>query len=143
MRQILLATDGSPCSDRATVVAEQLAKAFEARLRVLTVGGKNVFKEAAREMVPPANKLGDVLDAIAEEALSRARARALALGAKQVLASSGWGDAAEVIIEFARQDHSDAIVVGRRGLGQLSGFFLGSISPKLVALPPSVVVVVP
>lgn len=143
MKQILLATDGSPCSDRATDVAAQLAKALEAQLRVLTVGGKKLFKEAVREIAPPERKLGDVLDAITEEALKRAKARAEALGVKQVLVSGGWGDAAEVIIEFARKDQSDAIVVGRRGLGQLAGLLLGSVSQKLVTLAPTVVVVVP
>jgi nucleotide-binding universal stress UspA family protein len=42
------------------------------------------------------------------------------------------GDAATEIIEFARQHQEDLIVCGSRGLSQMRGWLLGSVSRKLV-----------
>lgn len=143
MKHILLATDGSAGSDRATDVAAGLAKAFEARLTILTVGEDRSIEEGIRDMGRVEGQLGDVLDALCQRALHQAKARAEALGAKQVVLSNGWGNAAQVIIEYTEKHRPDAIVVGRRGRGQLAGLLLGSVSQKLVALAPTVVVVVP
>jgi len=52
-------------------------------------------------------------------------------------------DPAEAIIEAARREHADAIIVGRRGRGQLAGLLLGSVSQKVVSLAPCTVIVVP
>lgn len=42
------------------------------------------------------------------------------------------GDAATEIIEYSKQSHCDLIVSGSRGLSQVSGWLLGSVSRKLV-----------
>ncbi len=119
MRHILLATDGSAGSDRATDVAAGLAKAFGAPLTILTVAEDRSSDGVIRDMGRVEGQLGDVLDAMCQRTLHRARERAEALGAKQVVLSSGWGDAAEVIIEYMQKHRADAIVVGRRGRGHL------------------------
>ncbi|MDO7786503.1 universal stress protein [Desulforamulus aquiferis] len=43
------------------------------------------------------------------------------------------GDAAEIIIDKARTNNYDKIVMGRRGLGSLAGLMLGSVSTKVLA----------
>jgi len=141
VKNFLLATDGSACSDRATDVAAELVTAFHAKLTVLTVEGS--LSTAARGMARAEGQLGDVLDSVARETLRRAKARAEVLGVRHLEVSSAWGDAAELIIDFARKHRSDALVVGRRGRGQLAGLVLGSVSQKLVALAPCIVIVVP
>lgn len=42
------------------------------------------------------------------------------------------GDAASEVIEFVRQNKVDLIVAGSRGLGQVRGWLLGSVSRKLL-----------
>lgn len=43
-----------------------------------------------------------------------------------------WGDAATEIIEYSKEHNIDLIVAGSRGLSQMRGFLLGSVSRKLV-----------
>lgn len=143
MKHILLATDGSAGADRATDVSAGLAKAFESRLTILTVGTDRSIDEGIRDMGRVEGGLGDVVDTLCQRTLHQAKARAEASGVRQVVLSNGWGDAADVIMEYVQKHRPDAIVVGRRGRGQLAGLLLGSVSQKLVALAPTVVVVVP
>jgi nucleotide-binding universal stress UspA family protein len=56
------------------------------------------------------------------------------VGVSQVAAHEGWGDPAETIIETARRENADAIVMGRRGRGRLAGLLLGSVSQKVASL---------
>lgn len=44
------------------------------------------------------------------------------------------GNPAQAVVDFAREEGSDQIVVGSRGLGSLKGIVLGSVSSKIVQL---------
>jgi nucleotide-binding universal stress UspA family protein len=56
---------------------------------------------------------------------------------------AAWGDPAEVIVEIARAEQMEAIVIGRRGRGRLAGLLLGSVSQKVASLASCIVIVVP
>jgi nucleotide-binding universal stress UspA family protein len=86
---------------------------------------------------------GEVLSVFSQEKLKTARQRAEALGVSDVRLESETGDVAQSIIEAARRDEVDMIVLGKRGLGRLSGLLLGSVSQKLVSVAPCAVIVVP
>ncbi len=44
------------------------------------------------------------------------------------------GDAAEVIVQFAKEKQCDQIVIGSRGLGAVEGLLLGSVANKVMQL---------
>lgn len=142
MRHIIVATDGSPCADRAGNIAATLAKATGATLLFMTVGG-NLSNEEVRELARAEGSTPEALELLSNQILQQATERAAHAGAPCVRAQTGWGDSVETIIEAARHEHTDAIVVGRSGRGRLTGLLLGSVSQKLVALAPCTVIVVP
>ena len=49
----------------------------------------------------------------------------------EVCAKVVQGDPAEMIINYTREKGVDMIVLGSRGLGQIRGVFLGSVSSKV------------
>jgi nucleotide-binding universal stress UspA family protein len=75
--------------------------------------------------------------------LRAARARARKAGANIIMLESRTGNVARTIIQIAQERKADAIVVGKRGTGQIAGVLLGSISQKLVILSPLPLIVVP
>ncbi len=142
MKNILAATDGSEGAERAVDVAAELARSLDGTLLILTVTD-DLSGSAVKALARSERDLGEAVDLMINQILNHAKTRARRAGATRIETLSGWGDPTESIINFARQRHADAIVVGRRGRGQLSGLLLGSVSQKLVTLAPCPVVVVP
>lgn len=142
MRHIMVATDGSQGADRAVDVAADFAKTLGGELSILTVGG-NLSGDEMRQLARAERDLGDALDAISNQILMQSKERARRIGVSTVKVEVAWGDPAEAIIETARREQVDAIVVGRRGRGQLAGLLLGSVSQKVASLAPCIVIVVP
>jgi nucleotide-binding universal stress UspA family protein len=76
------------------------------------------------------------------ESQLRFRSRELTEGAREILDHAGiahqshfkLGDAAEAIAEAARSHGCDAIVMGTRGLGAITGWVLGSVARKVLHL---------
>jgi nucleotide-binding universal stress UspA family protein len=142
MKRILAATDGSHGAERAVELAAELAHSLDGTLLILTVaddlagGALNALARSERD-------LGEAVELLVHQTLNHARTCAVRAGATHIETLSGWGDPTQSIINFARQHHADAIVVGRRGRGQLTGLLLGSVSQKLVTLAPCPVIVVP
>ena len=143
--RILAATDGSDAASRAVDLAARLAKALNGHLNIIhVISGHDVPAEQLNEYALQEHMTsGEVLSVFSQEKLKTARQRAEALGVSDVRLESEIGDVAEAIIEAARRDEVDMIVLGKRGLGRLSGLLLGSVSQKLVSVAPCAVIVVP
>ena len=138
----LAAIDGSEAAWRALDVAIAMTKATGGTLAVITVG----VAVTRREFVEFRRAEGDEADpseVFAGRLLIEARERADRAIGKPARTLLRWGDPAEAIINAIAEERFDAIVVGRRGRGQLSGLLLGSVSQKLASLAPCIVVVVP
>ena len=142
MRNILVATDGSKGGNRAIDAAAKLAKSAGAQLTILTVSG-NLSGDEMKNLVRSEGDVGEALELISNQILQQARERARRIGDITIAPQSAWGDPADAIIEAARREQADVIVVGRRGRGRLAGLVLGSVSSKLVSLAPCIVMVVP
>ncbi|HEY5160794.1 MAG TPA: universal stress protein [Gaiellaceae bacterium] len=120
MQTILVATDGSPCGQRAEDEGVSLAVATGARLIFLHV----------QPVVDPARSRPGALSEETDEShalLDYALAKAIAAGVEAEV-EIVEGNAAREIVDAARLRGADVIVVGSRGLGKLSGMFLGSVS---------------
>lgn len=132
IRKILLAVDGSRNAYRAAEFAVQLVKSIPgSACTVITVvpftteeaaylGASGVqYAVAVTERVTP------VMDEI-EQLFQRAGLNP----EKMVL----QGDAAAGIVDFAREGGYNLIVLGSRGLGNIKGMLLGSVSHKVMQL---------
>jgi nucleotide-binding universal stress UspA family protein len=142
MKHILLATDGSSGADRVADVAAELASAMGAKLSIVTVGD-NISGEEIDRLAHAEGGVANAIDTICNTILQDAKERVRTAGVSDVAVQTGWGDPAEVLIDTARRSHADAIVMGRRGRGRLTGLLLGSVSQKVASLAPCVVIVVP
>ena len=68
--------------------------------------------------------------------LQDARRVAVERGVEKVDLHSGTGDPARVILDLARSEKADLIVIGSRGLSDLEGLVFGSTSHKVTHLAP-------
>ena len=145
--RILAATDGSDAANRAVELAAKLTKEGKGQLKIVHIVSEltpDQLKEyALSEHVTSAEAVG----ALSDEKLRVARERAEAAGVSDVetesRSESEQGDIAGSIIDAARRDKMDMIVLGKRGLGRLSGLILGSVSQKVVSVAHCPVIVVP
>jgi nucleotide-binding universal stress UspA family protein len=143
MKVIIAATDGSEGAERAISVAADLAKAVDGRLLLVNVSQSGLSQKQLSIIGRLQITEGDALEGIGDRILAKADALARARGAVKVETMSSAGDPVEALIKVAKDVHADALVVGRRGLGQLKGLLLGSVSQKLASLAPCKVIIVP
>ncbi len=145
MKQILVATDGSEDAARAVGFAAEMAKHYSADLIIANVIGSYEFPgEIFQQMSASQNAwLEESLAAQSARVLKTAREHAQAAGVAKIGLESRRGNPAQTLIEIADDRHADAIVIGKRGQGQLQGLLLGSVSQKLASLARQIVIVVP
>ncbi|HYB03968.1 MAG TPA: universal stress protein [Nitrososphaerales archaeon] len=131
-KKVLIASDGSDQAMKAFAVAEGLAKAYNAKLVVLTA----VELASILPRVSPAE-----LAAFREYAVGDAKTKVESLvlqsrtdgvDAKGEVLDKGESPV-KMILEYAEAEGVDLIVVGTRGLGGFSKLLLGSVSSGLVS----------
>ena len=137
LKQILVATDASPASNRAINLAADMAGKFDATLHLLYAVREMQLPPELKKMAEVEKIAGarsDVLDFVGRKILSDAEARAIKKGAGTVRTALEHGDPATVILRYAKRRKVDLIVLGTRGLGQVKGMLMGSVSRKVTNL---------
>lgn len=136
-KHILVPVDGSAHAQRAVGIAADLAQRYGADLtliHVLTrVGDYSVPQElkAFEQIEHMRVTTHDLIESLGRKILVSAEERAREKGVadcKQLLES---GDPARLIQHAVETQAVDLIVMGRRGLGDLGGLLLGSVSHKV------------
>ncbi|NBC97060.1 MAG: universal stress protein [Deinococcus-Thermus bacterium] len=167
-RKILIATDGSELGTEALDAAAELSAKLDRDLCIVHVllrgrpteelirmdesahmievlGRPSIFERAGgRSFLRSAEEdhaAARAVAALGEEVLSRAKARAVRAGARNVTTAMREGDRAEEILSVAEAEGAEMIVMGRRGLGR-RGVALGSVSRKVLDHAPCKVLVV-
>ena len=134
LKKIPVAVDGSDSSGRAVEMASELAKTFNASLLLLHVVRHMQLPTELLHMAEveniDASRL-DMLKMLGARILDKAREQAAQVGAKRIETDVGVGDPANTIIQYAKDNQADLIVMGTRGLGQVEGMLLGSVSRKV------------
>jgi nucleotide-binding universal stress UspA family protein len=125
--RIVVAVDGSNCSARAVEVAGDLAAAFAAEVIVVHLAETIAAWTVAVEAETPVEAVN-----LADLAVRRLKDRGVS--ARSEVFSSVRGGVPQRIVELAEAVDADIIVMGSRGLGDLSGLLLGSVAHKVLHL---------
>ena len=136
-KKILVAADGSDHANQAVEVAASLSEKFGSKLTVL-----HIMPHAGSHQIPDELKVfakvehlsvneAEILRSVATAIVERAKDKATSCGAKDVQTAIEIGDAATNIIAYCDNHGIDTVVMGRRGLSDLKGLFLGSVSHKV------------
>jgi nucleotide-binding universal stress UspA family protein len=148
-KTILVAVDGSTHATRTAEVAADLAQRYGAKLLILHVVAP-IFEGRVRTELSTLARMEhmeqseyEMPQAAGRDIVQSAELSARQEGVKHVEALVEVGDPASVIVDIARVRGADLIVLGRRGLGTLTGLLLGSVSHKVVQVADTPCLTVP
>lgn len=128
LRRVVLATDGSPHSERAYAVAVKIAKASGAALEVLTVVPISPEYNIGAFAGAPPYVPDDESRRYYREIADRTKERAQKDGVKDVSVEVVEGSPGDLIVGESKELHADLIVLGARGLSTSARILLGSVS---------------
>lgn len=157
LRRVLLVTDGSIYSQLATEYLAEfslpkktkvdlmhvlppipdpnlIAKSWPAGSEMMPVIPIGEMKETNTEQIEEEEEFGQtILEEARQKLMLPVNIKGATMPWKKNLGTVlRWGDAASEIIQYVKENGVDLVVTGSRGLSQLQGMLLGSVSRKLV-----------
>ena len=126
-KKILVTIDGSEYSKQILPTALEVARKFEGEVFVLHVAEHDRGRAAVYSTETPSEATQLVADAVK-------LFRDAGLTAKGAVHDVAAGHVAKDIVESAESDGADLIVMGSRGLSDVQGLFLGSVTHKVMQL---------
>ena len=142
---ILAAVDGSDPGFKALEFAIDFARRFEGQLHVLYVAPEHAPPDTLRNYARAENipdTPSAIYHAIGDGILSSAVTQAEDAEIENPVRVMAFGDPAKEILDYAARHDISVIVTGSRGLGELRGLVLGSVSLKVSSLAPCTCIVV-
>ncbi len=137
IEQVLIADDGSEEAWKAVEIGTDLALRYGARATLLTVIHHPAYPATVGEVQEADIEQRQFADQVQRRAIEYAKP--LGLNLEGVVMS---GHPVEAIIEYARMQSIDLIVMGHRGMSNLQRFFGGSVSDRVVDHAPCNVLIV-
>lgn len=126
IKKILVPVDGSESSEKAIKTAGELGLALKAKIVFLYVSNINQLAINAclsESIMQAMNEAGQIILSNAMENIPEE---------VEKIAVSQNGSPAVTILNYAKEENVDMIVMGSRGLGVVKGVLLGSVSQYLV-----------
>lgn len=136
-KNILAAVDGSKHAVRALDAAASLTQSYGATLSVLSVYRNHSALENTHSLIRPRTEIPDPNTAMHEYTREIVSQACDYLRNTYGLAPEGYvrrGQPARTIVAAANELECDTIVMGSRGLGDMSGLLLGSVSHKVASM---------
>jgi nucleotide-binding universal stress UspA family protein len=133
-KKILVAIDGSEYTRQVMPAAMEVARKFQSEVFVLHVVEHDRGRAVTYETESPA----EATTLVAGSVKAFRDADVAATGKVQDVAV---GNIAKTIVETAAELQSDLIVMGSRGLSDIQGLLLGSVTHKVIQLAPAMVLV--
>lgn len=147
MKRILLAVDGSDHSVRAAEFAGELSACFGAPVDIVNVVPETTLVAAGP--IPGYSQTEnvyitqrDMLKSAGTDAVARAAQTVSHAGGTTASTEVMIGRPAHTIVTLAEDVGADCIVMGRRGLGDIRGLVLGSVSHKVAQLTDTTLITV-
>jgi nucleotide-binding universal stress UspA family protein len=140
---VVVGTDGSDTAAEAVRQATAVARTNGARLHVVTAYGARPGWDRDRSLVAMPDKLrwmaspGEAAERIARQAAADAQEAGV-----EVEYHSQLGDAADVILQVAREVDADLVVVGNKGMQGTKRLLTGSVPNSVSHRAPSNVLIV-
>jgi nucleotide-binding universal stress UspA family protein len=129
--KILVGVDGSPFAEKALKHAVDLAKTYHAKLMIVHVVLRRFYAVSPSEAgILATTVYVKEIEEEGREIISKAESYAKAEGVDYECRLI-QGVPAEEIVKVAQTDKVDLIVLGSRGLTEVRGFLLGSVSDKV------------
>ena len=149
IKRILVATDFSDTSEAAVKYGVALARAFDARLHLLHVAGRQdlqvmverqrVIDEFLREPGEPHAKHNPARELMGQVLTPQ---DAKAVQAEYVLRAGGASGPYLEIVRYAKERDIDLIIVGTHGRGFVAHMLMGSVAERVVRTAPCPVLTV-
>jgi nucleotide-binding universal stress UspA family protein len=136
--KLLVAVDGSTHAAKAVEAAGRLAAEAHADTVVVHQRSDDRMDHGP---AAPSHEAPDDAQAIVDAAVTALRSAGAASATGRVVRGLK-GEEAQAILDVAREEAADIIVVGPRGLGRLAGLLVGSVTDRLVQLSDRPVLVV-
>jgi nucleotide-binding universal stress UspA family protein len=139
IKKILVPIDGSDYAKKAIEIACDIALKYAARIYLLVVSLPAIFLDGA---FPAMEGMLKLLEEDGKRITDESERETKKFGVKDVQSTVVQGDPASRIIEFAKTEGADMIVIGSRGLAGMKGVLLGSVSHKVFHLAERIYILV-